>query len=40
MGWADVIFVMEKKHVRRIQYKFREGVIGKRIICLNITDDY
>lgn len=40
VGWADVIFVMEKKHVRRIQDKFRDSVIGKRIICLNISDDY
>lgn len=40
VGWADVIFVMEKKHVRRIQDKFRDIVIGKRIICLNISDNY
>jgi len=40
VGWADVIFVMEKKHVRRIQDKFRDSIIGKRLICLNIPDDY
>lgn len=40
VGWADIIFVMEKKHVRRIQDKFRSTITGKRIICLNIADDY
>ncbi|WP_076279842.1 low molecular weight protein tyrosine phosphatase family protein [Paenibacillus odorifer] len=40
LGWADVVFVMEKKHVRRIQDKFRDCVRGKKIICLNIADDY
>lgn len=40
VGWADVIFVMEKKHARRIQDKFRDAITGKRIICLNIADDY
>lgn len=40
LGWADVVFVMEKKHVRRIQDKYRGCLAGKRIICLNISDDY
>ena len=40
IGWADVIFVMEKKHVRRIEDRFAEDITGKRLICLNIPDDY
>lgn len=40
LGWADVIFCMEKKHVRRIREKFSEIVANKKIVCLNITDDY
>lgn len=40
VGWADIIFVMEKKHARRIQDKFRSSLLDKRIICLNIADDY
>lgn len=40
IGWADVIFTMEKKHTRRIQEKYNEVLIGKKIICLHIADDY
>ena len=40
IGWADLIFVMEKKHVRRLQESFRETLSHKKIICLNIPDDY
>lgn len=40
IGWADVIFCMEKKHVRRIREKFSEELIGKKIVCLNIPDDF
>lgn len=38
LGWADVIFVMEKKHLRRIKDKF--NLDGKKVICLNIPDNY
>jgi predicted protein tyrosine phosphatase len=40
VGWADIIFVMEKRHTQRLQDKFPEALIGKRIICLHIPDDY
>ena len=40
LGWADIIFCMEKKHVRRLNEKYRDVTIGKKIICLNIPDDY
>lgn len=40
LGWADMIFCMEKKHVRRIKEKYNDILIGKRVICLNISDDY
>ena len=40
IGWADLIFVMEKKHVRRLQEKFRDNLDNKKIVCLNILDDY
>ncbi len=40
IGWADIVFVMEKKHLRRLQDKFPEALAGKRVICLNIPDDY
>jgi len=40
IGWADIIFCMEKKHVRRIKEKFGDVVSIKEVICLNISDDY
>lgn len=40
LGWADIIFCMEKKHVRRIREKYPDIVCGKKVICLNIGDDY
>jgi predicted protein tyrosine phosphatase len=38
--WADVIFVMEKAHKNKLDRKFRPILKGKRIICLNIPDDF
>lgn len=40
IGWADLIFCMEKKHLRRIREKFPEALCGKKTLCLNIPDDY
>ena len=38
--WADVIFVMEKKHKNRIIAKFTRLVEHKPIHILDIPDDY
>ena len=40
VGWADMVFVMEKKHLRRLQGKFADELQDKRTICLNIPDDF
>ena len=40
IGWADIIFCMEKKHVRRIKEKYSDVIGNRKIICLNISDDY
>lgn len=40
IGWADLIFVMEQKHVRRVREKFAEELMGKPLVCLNVPDDY
>jgi predicted protein tyrosine phosphatase len=40
VAWADVIFVMEKEHRNKLSKKFRKDLNGKRVICLNIPDDY
>jgi predicted protein tyrosine phosphatase len=38
--WADVIFVMEKAHKRKLSVRFKAHLDGKRIVCLNIPDEY
>jgi predicted protein tyrosine phosphatase len=38
--WADLIFVMEKKHKQRIAERFAEEIYEKEIIILDIPDDY
>jgi predicted protein tyrosine phosphatase len=40
VGWADVIFVMEKSHLHRMRRKLSEALHGKRVIVLGIPDDY
>ena len=40
LGWADVIFCMEKKHLRRIKERYSDMVTNKKVICLYISDDY
>jgi predicted protein tyrosine phosphatase len=38
--WAGVIFVMEKIHRNKLNRKFRSSLNNKRVICLDIPDDY
>ncbi|MBY0582255.1 MAG: low molecular weight protein tyrosine phosphatase family protein [Sphingomonas sp.] len=38
--WADVIVVMEKSHREKVQRKFGRSIGGRRMICLDIPDDY
>jgi len=38
--WADVIFVMERAHRNKVSSKFKSVLGGKRMICLDIPDDY
>jgi predicted protein tyrosine phosphatase len=40
LGWADLIFVMEKEHKTRIEERFPDAIVGKRIVCLFIEDIY
>jgi len=40
IGWADIIFLMEKSHLNRIRLKFPDAFQGKRAITLLIPDDY
>ena len=38
--WADLIFVMEKAHRNKLSSKFKTSLLNKRVICLDIPDDY
>ena len=38
--WADIIFVMEKKHKQRMQENFPSETDEKQIVILNIPDEY
>ncbi|HEX4083975.1 MAG TPA: protein-tyrosine-phosphatase [Chthoniobacteraceae bacterium] len=40
LGWADLIFVMEKSHLNRIRRKFPEAISGKRVVVLQIPDEF
>ena len=38
--WAEIIFAMEKKHKERLVQKFPEEIANKRVIVLEIEDEY
>lgn len=40
INWADIIFVMEKKHKERINQRFAAVVDEKELIVLDIPDEY
>jgi predicted protein tyrosine phosphatase len=40
IAWANLIFVMEKPHRSRLSAKFKRYLNGKRVICLDIPDEY
>lgn len=40
LAWSDLIFVMEKAHRNKLSKKFRPYLSGKRVICLDIPDEY
>ena len=40
LNWADVIFVMERRHKQLLQQKFPAAISGKELIVLYIDDVY
>lgn len=40
LDWADVVFVMEKRHIKKLKEKFPRSLRDKRVICLGIPDDF
>jgi len=40
LAWAEVIFVMERGHRRKLQQRFQGLLKDKRVVVLGIADDY
>lgn len=40
LQWADLVIVMERAHRSRLSAKFKSHLGNKRIVCLDIPDDY
>ena len=40
LGWADMIFVMERAHRNKLSAKFKQHLHNKHVICLEIPDDF
>ncbi len=38
--WSDVIVVMAKTHKNKVQQHYRKWLNGKRVVCLDIPDEY
>lgn len=38
--WADVIFVMEREHKKRLKERFSSSFLTKEVIVLHIPDEY
>ncbi|WP_367848102.1 low molecular weight protein tyrosine phosphatase family protein [Rhodoferax sp. WC2427] len=38
--WADIIFVMEKRHRTQLTQRFKRHLSGKKVVCLDIPDNY
>lgn len=40
LDWGEVIFVMERSHRRHLSQRFGARLRGKRVVCLDIPDNY
>jgi predicted protein tyrosine phosphatase len=40
LNWADIIFVMERKHKELLKHRFPFVIAGKNLIVLGIEDNY
>ena len=40
IDWAETTFVMEKIHLSKIRRRFKRHLSGKRLICLDVRDDF
>ena len=39
LHWAEIVFVMEQAHKRKLTSAFAAHLKGKQIVCLSIPDD-
>jgi len=40
LQWADLIFVMEEAHRKKLAAKFQPHLRNRRVICLNIPNEF
>jgi len=40
LGWADLVFVMEKRHLEKLRLSFADMMQDKQVITLGIPDDF
>lgn len=40
LAWSDLVFVMEQRQREKLNRAFSAELRGKRVVCLNIADDY
>jgi len=40
LQWATIVFVMEKKHRSKLSQRYRALLNDKKVICLDIPDNY
>ena len=40
LEWADLIFVMERRHRARLASTFKAQLKDRRVVCLDIPDDF
>ena len=38
--WADIIFVMEQAHKKKLRKRYKDVLKSQRVVCLGIPDDY
>lgn len=38
--WADIIFVVESEHKRKLTAQFAAALKNERVVCLNIPDKF
>lgn len=40
LQWADIIFVMERRHRAKLSTKFKPNLARARVVCLDIPDKF